>query len=77
MSNKLIGFKELEERLTVQINNNKLPQALLICGQSGIGKASFAKYFANKILVLGTDKNKIIGQDAQNLDAYQALQISM
>ena len=52
MSNKLIGFKELEERLTVQINNNKLPQALLICGQSGIGKASFAKYFANKILVI-------------------------
>ena len=70
MSNKLIGFKELEERLTVQINNNKLPQALLICGKSGIGKASFAKYFANKILVLGTDKNKIIGQDAQNLDMF-------
>ncbi len=70
MPNKLIGFEKLEEKLTIQLNNNKLPQALLICGQSGIGKASFAKYFANKILCLGTDKNKTIGQDAQNLDMF-------
>lgn len=46
----LIGFREIEEKLVKLHNDGRLHHALLISGKSGIGKASFAKEFVQKIL---------------------------
>ncbi len=46
----LIGFENIEKKLTEQHSQNRLHHAILFSGKNGIGKASFAKNFAKKIL---------------------------
>jgi len=54
----LVGHKENYSSLIAQAKNKKLPGAILLHGQRGIGKASFAFLLAKEIFALGGDENK-------------------
>ena len=46
----LLGFESIKSTLLDSYQNQKLHHAILLCGKKGIGKASFAREFAEKIL---------------------------
>ncbi len=50
-TNILVGHEEQFSQLKKQINNNKLPNAILLHGVRGIGKATFAFHIIREILL--------------------------
>ena len=52
---KLIGYKNLFNHFVDLESNNKLPSKILLSGQEGIGKSTFALHFINYLL----SKNEI------------------
>jgi len=46
----MIGFESIKSLLSTSYHNQKLHHAILLQGKRGIGKATFAKDFANEIL---------------------------
>ena len=62
---KLFGFKKLFDQLVYLDLKNKLPSRILLTGQEGIGKSTFAFHFINYIFSKNEDtkydliKNKI------------------
>jgi len=63
----LIGHQQVFSQIVEQAKNNKLPSAMLIHGQKGIGKATFAFALAKEIFSLSNPqaKNEINEQVAQ------------
>ncbi len=53
----MIGFESIESTLYSSYNSNKLHHAILLHGKKGIGKASFALNFANKITNISSGTN--------------------
>jgi len=47
----MIGFEDIEINLSKNFNQQKLHHAIIISGKKGIGKATFAKSFCEKILL--------------------------
>ena len=47
---KLIGYKNLFNHFVNLESNNKLPSKILLSGQEGIGKSTFALHFINYLL---------------------------
>lgn len=65
---KLFGHDNLFNHLVALEKNNKLPQKILLTGQEGIGKTTFALHFINYLLSKNEInkydlKEKIINQD--------------
>lgn len=52
----IIGQKEMAERLRTLVDTNRLPHAIMLCGNEGCGKMALALALANYILCSG-DKN--------------------
>ncbi len=66
---EFIGFKEINSKLQFLFDNSKMPHAIIIQGKEGVGKASYANYFALKnldsqiknhpdLLIIKKDKGK-------------------
>ena len=50
---KLLGKREARERVASQISSKKLPHALMLVGEKGIGKSVFADYICKLLLCQG------------------------
>ena len=50
---KLLGKKEAIERITTQISSKKLPHAIMLVGEKGIGKSVFADYICKLLFCDG------------------------
>ena len=59
---KLYGFNKLFNELNNLINENKLPNKILLSGQKGLGKSTFSYHLINSIL----SKNEEFSYDFEN-----------
>ena len=50
---KLIGKREARERIASQISSKKLPHALMLVGEKGIGKSVFADFICKLLFCIG------------------------
>ena len=50
---KLLGKKEAHERISSQISSKKLPHAIMLIGEKGMGKSVFADYICSMLLCDG------------------------
>ena len=51
LSKELIGNEKLINTLINSFNNKSLSNSIILTGQKGIGKATLAFYFINKVIV--------------------------
>jgi DNA polymerase-3 subunit delta' len=69
----MIGFEEVEKNLTKLYQNEKLHHAILLCGQRGIGKASFIKNFTKNlgdVLLIEKEKKDILVDQIRKITGF-------
>lgn len=55
----LLGFDHIAHQLVTAVQQDRLPQVTMVVGPKGIGKATFAKHWANFLLDYYTGNKKI------------------
>lgn len=65
----LLGHEEAERRVEQWIAQDRLPQALLICGPWGIGKATFAFRIARRLLLRAPQRSPLLTHSPRQLSS--------
>lgn len=69
----IIGNSEVVEVLRSQINENKVPHAMLFHGPTGCGKTTLARIVANELGARGADIREIDAADFRGIDTIREI----
>ena len=68
--NKVIGQKEVQERLMQMVSEDRLPHALMLCGPQGAGKMALATAFGCRLLDNGTPSSSAMLDKLEHPDLH-------
>lgn len=74
---EMVGQDEAVKTLTSMVKRNQIPHALLMIGNSGVGKTSIARILKSKLNCSDNDFNEINSAESRGIDTVREIKQSM